>query len=263
MSNENLQQAADREHGNTPPSLIKVVGLVFVVAFVLVLFSFLMELRGNEEESQTLASVIEERQSLREQVGELEDELAALETELADTKAAAEAEWKEMDNTIWFLEQRVEELTRKTAEKMQERAAMLGLTLGQAADMNEVRLSSLVKEFSRFEMDYYYDRANRCYYAVAAGAEPVADAVVVGYMSAWSRFFDYEDVWDTLTELYSVTGLLHSGHWVGYPEDGQSYYETDFEMDGSDYLIRIYTGGAGLEDDRYDGASLFELVLVE
>ena len=257
MSNENLQQAADQEHGNTPPSLLKVVGLVFVVAFVLLLFSFLMELRGNEEESQTLASVIEERQALREQVIEQEARIGALEGELAQTKAAAEIEWEAMDEKIRVLKWRIEELTRKTTEKVRERAAEFGLTLGQVADMNEVRLSSLVKQYSRFEIDYYYDRANRCYYGIATGEASVAEAVVVGYMSELSRFFDNPNGEDAIWELDIALEMPETIFWSFEPE-GAYFCEQSFEMDGKNYLFRIHAR----EDYSYDGFSLFELVLV-
>ena len=260
MSEQNLQQAADREHGNTPPSLLKVVGLVFVVAFVLLLFSFLMELRGNEEESQQLGNVIEERESLRAQVIELEAEIGALESELAETKTAAEAEWKAMDEEIYFLERRVEELTRETRSKVTEKADMLLATVIEWTEMQGVSLNSLTKEKTQLGCIYYYDRANRCYYAVYDPHGLLANALVKSYMSELSRFFENENYADVMLELQSVIGLLHSGHWVTVPEEELYYYEKVFDLEGSfgDYMIRLYTDETGF----YDGSSLFELVRV-
>ena len=258
MSEQNLQQAADREHGNTPPSLLKVVGLVFVVAFVLLLFSFLMELRGNAEESQQLGNVIEERESLRAQVIELEGEIAYLEKELAEVTVQAETMRKAQEEEIYFLERRMEELTRETRSKVAEKANMLLATMVEMTEMQGVSLSSLIKEKTQLGRVYYYDRVNRCYYAVHDPHGLLANAVVESYMSELSRFFDNENYADAILELHSVVGLLHSGHWVTAPEDGLYYYEKSFEMDGNSYLMRIYTD----ETDFYDGSSMFELVRV-
>ena|GEM_PF-3362818 len=161
MSNPNLQQAADKEHGSGAPSLLKIVGLVFVVAFVLLLFSFLMELRGNAEESQTLANVIEERESLRAQVVALEAQMASLEGELAETEAAAEADVKALEAKIEALRRQLRPLAAEAEAIVMEKAALLGLTMAEIAEMQGIGLESLE------DLDgLYYDSLNLCHYSV-------------------------------------------------------------------------------------------------
>lgn len=82
---DNLQQAADREGGSSSAnSLLRIVGLVFLVAFVLLTFSFLMEHRLDElhESVSSLKTVEEERQALRTEVDQLKVENAELQLEV-------------------------------------------------------------------------------------------------------------------------------------------------------------------------------------
>lgn len=86
MNNDkDLQQEADKS-SNSQTSVFRVVGLVFLVVFVLLIFSFLMEMRSRttqlHDSVSSLETVIEERQALRDELASVEAENDALRDEV-------------------------------------------------------------------------------------------------------------------------------------------------------------------------------------
>ena len=257
MSHSNLQQAADQERGKPP--IYTVLGLVFAVAFVLLALSFLMDIRNNTEglanSSETLATVIEERQQLRTRVAELEQRLEVLERE----SLAAQETITQLETERYFLERRIDELIRETKQALTERAALFDRPLGAVVEEQGSRLSNLSLAFTRFDHAYYYDRSDGTYYLVALSDLPLESKLAAGYMSQLSRFFGEEDYREVLSELNSVVGTIYSFHWVSDEDTPLHYYEKDFELEGQSYLLRLYTD----ESDTYDGTALFELTLIK
>ena len=288
MSNPNLQQAADQEHSNNSSSLFKIVGLVFIVAFVLLLFAFLIERSGNAEESQTLASVVEERQALRMQVGALENDVARLQQQLTLAtnmyrryQNDAETATTEKILLQWYLA----DLIQETTQAMENQAAVIGMTIDEVAEVRGSRLSDS-SALRRKGFDCYYDRANDCYYLVASEDER---RIVSGVASSFNRFFDTNDYERTMTEVRYLIGdspfdrsYLNSDMptggwnppfpWTPDRENELFYYEKLFHyafagaptlygsQDGSrEYVVRLYSD----ENGAANGRSLFELILSE
>jgi len=233
----------------------RMIALVLVVvAFAGLSGAFLVE---REKAAAALAAAADAQAALAAQTIAQETRFAELERELAETEAVAETVRKALETEIYFLERRVGELTRETAEKMTQRTALLGLALGEVAEAQEIRLESLRLETSRFGYDYYYDGANLCYYLLSGGEEPSGDAVVLGYMSAFQSFFEKDDYGNIISELFSVTGHIYSYYWKHDAENGLYYYYMDFSHNETDYYLRLYTD----ESDHAEGTSFFEVTL--
>lgn len=117
---DHLQQAADREDGggSSSNSLLRIVGLVFLVAFVLLVFSFLMEHRLDElhESVSSLQTVEEERQALRQEVNALRTENEELKSQYNDAAKENDA----LKTQLTALELQLEDALHQLQEQQQE-----------------------------------------------------------------------------------------------------------------------------------------------
>lgn len=91
----NLQRQADRTKPSGKHSVFSYLAILFLAAFVLLLFSYLMD-RGNDEAidglkdsvsaMQSAQEVYEENKALREQLDQLEDQLEQVQGQLQTTQ---------------------------------------------------------------------------------------------------------------------------------------------------------------------------------